>query len=140
MSMGGGSPLYRNPALTVDAVILDDRRRVLLIRRGHEPYVGCWALPGGFVDYGESCPDACRREVLEETGLEVEVERLLDVLSEPGRDPRKHVVSVVYQCRVVGGDLKAGDDAADARWFGDLDGIELAFDHRELLANAVGVR
>jgi 8-oxo-dGTP diphosphatase len=124
---------FRNPALTVDAVIRDQQGRVLLIRRGHEPFAGCWAMPGGFVDYGESCPAACRREVLEETGLEVEIVRLLDVLSEPGRDPREHVVSVVYECRVVGGRLAAGDDAAAARWFTELDGVPLAFDHAEFL-------
>jgi len=126
-------PIYCNPALTVDAVILDPLLGVLLIQRGHAPFAGCWALPGGFVDYGESCPTACRREVQEETGLEVEIVRLLDVLSEPDRDPRKHVVSVVYLCRVTGGTLCAGDDATAARWFANIDDVELAFDHREVL-------
>jgi 8-oxo-dGTP diphosphatase len=124
---------YRNPALTVDAVITEPELGVLLIRRGHDPYAGCWALPGGFVDYGESCPAACVREVREETGLEVEVVRLLDVLSEPDRDPRKHVVSVVYLCRIVGGELRAGDDAADARWFASTEHVDLAFDHHTVL-------
>jgi 8-oxo-dGTP diphosphatase len=125
--------VYRSPALTVDAVIREPQRGVLLIRRGHPPFAGCWALPGGFVDYGESCPQACVREVHEETGLEVEVVRLLDVLSEPHRDPRQHVVSVVYECRVIGGQLASGDDAADARWFTATDGIDLAFDHCQVL-------
>ena len=119
--------------MTVDAVITDPKRGILLIRRAHPPYEGCWAFPGGFVDDGESCPDACRREVLEETGLEVEVERLLDVLSEPDRDPRKHVVSVVYLCRITGGRMHAGDDASDADWFDALDGIDIAFDHEPLI-------
>jgi len=125
----------RCPLLTVDAVILDPGRGVLLIRRGHPPFEGCWAMPGGFVEIGESCEAACCREVEEETGLEVEVIRLLDVLSEPGRDPRGHVVSVVYLCRVLGGRLDAGDDAADARWFSDLGGVPMAFDHEEFLGN-----
>jgi 8-oxo-dGTP diphosphatase len=123
----------RQPLLTVDAVIADDARGVLLVRRGRPPFAGAWAMPGGFVEYGESCEAACEREVREETGLEVRVERLVAVLSDPERDPRGHVVSVVYQCRTVGGELQAGDDAGDARWFADLTGVPLAFDHRTLL-------
>jgi 8-oxo-dGTP diphosphatase len=119
--------------LTVDALISDDQLGVVLIERGHEPYQGCWALPGGFVEIGESCEDACCREVEEEIGLQVEVTRLLDVLSQPGRDPRGHVATVLYGCKVVGGRLRAGDDASNAAWFKRLDGVELAFDHEQAL-------
>ncbi len=123
-------------ALTVDAVIVDPSKGVLLIRRRRPPFEGAWALPGGFVEGGESCPEACRREVREETGLQVTVVALLGVYSRPGRDPRGPTVSVAYLCRVAGGRLAAADDAAEAAWCTDLSGLALAFDHREILADA----
>ena len=124
------------PVLTADAVIVDPERGVVLIRRGHPPFQGCWALPGGFVEVGESCAQACVREAREETGLEVEPVALLGVFSRPDRDPRGHTVSTVFVCRAVGGHLAGGDDASDARWFSDLSGVELAFDHADVLAAA----
>ena len=127
---------YRNPSLTVDAVITDPARGVVLVRRGRPPFEGSWALPGGFVEYGERCEDACVRETREETGLEVAIVELLGVYSDPGRDPRGHTVSVVYLCRPVGGTLAAGDDAGDCRFFEDLSSVELAFDHDRILADA----
>jgi 8-oxo-dGTP diphosphatase len=124
------------PVLTADAVILDPERGVVLIRRGHPPFEGSWALPGGFVEVGETCANACVREAREETGLEVEAVELLGVYSKPDRDPRGHTVSTVYLCRVLGGSLSSGDDASDARWFADLSGVDLAFDHAEVLRDA----
>jgi 8-oxo-dGTP diphosphatase len=124
------------PMLTADAVIVDPERGVVLVRRGREPFAGRWALPGGFVEVGETCESACAREAREETGLEVEPVELLGVYSAPGRDPRGHTVSTVYLCRATGGAVAGGDDAADARWFADLAGIELAFDHAAILADA----
>ena len=129
-------PVPVTPVLTADAVIVDPAMGVVLIRRGHPPFAGRWALPGGFVEVGESCPEACRREAKEETGLDVDVVALLGVYSAPGRDPRCHTVSAVYLCRAVGGALAGGDDASDARWVGDLTGLELAFDHGTVLADA----
>ena len=124
------------PMLTADAVIVDPERGVVLVRRGREPFAGRWALPGGFVEVGETCEAACAREAREETALEVEPVELLGVYSAPGRDPRGHTVSAVYLCRVTGGAVAGGDDAADARWFADVAGIELAFDHATILADA----
>ena len=129
-------PLPTTPVLTADAVILDPEKGVVLIRRGHPPFEGCWALPGGFVELGEPCADACVREAREETGLDVEPVALLGVYSTPKRDPRGHTVSTVYLCRVLGGRLSGGDDASEARWFGDLASVELAFDHATVLADA----
>ena len=126
---------YRNPALAVDAAV---RRgdEVLLIQRGNEPWKGAWALPGGFVDYGEDPTDAVLRELEEETGLKGEIVRLLDAKGDPARDPRKHIVSIVYLIEAEGVPVGA-DDAADARfWPIDLvlDGeLPIAGDHMEIL-------
>jgi 8-oxo-dGTP diphosphatase len=129
-------PTPVTPALTVDAVITDPSRGVLLIRRRNAPFAGSWALPGGFVDVGEACEAACRREAREETSLEVSIAGMVGVYSRPDRDPRGHTVSAVYLCRVERGTLRGGDDAAEAAWFTDLSGVALAFDHAEVLADA----
>ena len=126
---------FRNPALAVDAAV---RRgdEVLLIQRGNEPWKGAWALPGGFVDYGEDPQVAALRELEEETGLNGRIIRLLDAKGDPGRDPRKHIVSIVYLIE-ADGEPVGGDDAADAKfWPIDLvlDGeLPIAGDHMEIL-------
>lgn len=122
------------PVLTVDAIIAKPESGIVLIRRAHPPFAGCWALPGGFVEVGESCEQACCREALEETGLVVQIVSLIGVFSRPDRDPRGHTVSVIYLCRPITGELRAGDDASQAQWFSNLAGIPLAFDHDEILA------
>jgi 8-oxo-dGTP diphosphatase len=125
----------RTPLLTVDGVVVEDGA-VLLIRRRHPPYAGRYALPGGFVDVGETVEAAVVREVREETGLDTAIERLLGVYSDPARDPRGHTVSVTYLLRRLGGTLAGADDADDARFF-RLDALpELAFDHAHILADA----
>lgn len=129
---------YVAPALTVDGILLKGRE-VLLIRRGREPLKGAWAIPGGFVEVGESCEDAVRRELVEETGLRGDIVHLLGVYSAPGRDPRGHTVTVAYVLKVSGiVDVgQGGDDADEARWFdlGRLPG--LAFDHARILEDAL---
>jgi 8-oxo-dGTP diphosphatase len=131
------SQMPRGPRLTVDSLTIDAVGRVLLIRRGRPPYEGSWALPGGFVEYGETTEAACMRETREETGLQVEVEGICGVYSRPDRDPRGHTVSVVYRCRPLSGEPVGGDDAAEARWFdpAELKSISFAFDHAEIVAN-----
>jgi len=129
-------PAPATPRLAVDAVISDPNRGVVLIRRRNPPFEGHWALPGGFVEIGETCEAACRREAREETGLDITVVALLGVYSDPGRDPRGHTVSPVFLCRVTGGTLAGADDAVEARWFTDLAGVRLAFDHARVLADA----
>jgi len=124
------------PLLTVDAVIAKDGRFVL-IRRKNEPFKGLWALPGGFVEVGETVEDAVRREAREETGLDIELIALLGVYSDPKRDPRGHTVSVVYLAKPVGGELCAADDAAEAAYFSPKDDPDLAFDHAIILNNAI---
>jgi 8-oxo-dGTP diphosphatase len=125
----------RGPALTVDGVLVEDGA-VLLVRRRNPPFAGAYALPGGFVDYGETVEAAAAREVQEETGLAVAVERLVGVYSDPARDPRGHTVSVAFLVRRRGGALAGADDADEARFF-PLDALPaLAFDHGRILADA----
>ncbi len=117
-----------------DAVIVRDGR-IVLIRRNKEPFKGKWALPGGFVEAGETAEEACAREAFEETGLQVRVEKLIGVFSGPERDPRGTIAGA-YLCRVVGGELRGGTDASEAKWFGLEELPELAFDHKKIIGEA----
>ena len=121
----------KNIRLTVDAIIETATDTVLLIKRKNPPHG--WALPGGFVDYGETVEEAVRREALEETGLRLTSVTLFGVYSDPARDPRSHTVSVVFSA-LPRGTVQAGDDAADACGF-PLDELpaDLVFDHRQIL-------
>src|ERR687895_2000427 len=102
------------PKLMVDVVVPSEEGQVLLIRRASDPYEGQWALPGGFVEVGEMLEDAAVREAGEETGLKVEIERLVGVYSDPDRDPRGHNVSCAFLARAKEGELSAATDAAEA--------------------------
>lgn len=132
---------YPRPALTTDQVIFgfgEGELRVLLIRRGNEPFKGKWALPGGFMDMDEDAETCARRELEEETGLKVVNFEQLYAFSDVDRDPRYRVVSIAYYALVRWEDckVKAGDDADRAQWF-PLSGIPpLAFDHRRILQMA----
>ena len=118
------------PQLTVDAIIEIDGG-IVLIERKYPP--SGWAIPGGFVDPGESMLEAVKREALEETSLEIEVLDLFHIYSRPWRDPRGDTVSAVYWCRAHG-EPAGGDDAARASIFSENDLPErIAFDHREIL-------
>jgi ADP-ribose pyrophosphatase YjhB (NUDIX family) len=125
---------YRNPTPTVD-VILQRESRVLMVRRKKDPFKGQLALPGGFVNEGETVESTARREAKEETSLEVEPIEILGVYSDPKRDPRKHIVTVVFVGIVVGGSETAGDDAASIEWvdLASIDRQQIAFDHATIL-------
>ncbi len=143
---------YPKPALTADIAVFAKFGagvKLLLIRRGGHPFLGCWALPGGFADEGETIEGTAARELEEETGLKDLPLRLVGVYSAPGRDPRGWTVTAAYGVCVEEGQLRAvaGDDAAEAEWF-DLvkvddtavpvlkDGERLAFDHAQIISDA----
>lgn len=125
---------YVNPASTVD-LIVPHNRGIVLIKRKHEPFKGCWALPGGFLELGkETLEQAAARELFEETSLRTNPEelKLVGVYSNPDRDPRGHVISHAYEARNYSGELKANDDAAEVGVFRELP-EKLAFDHKKIL-------
>ncbi|MGH9441319.1 MAG: NUDIX domain-containing protein [Thermoanaerobaculia bacterium] len=124
------------PRLTVDSLTVDPEGRILLVRRARPPFRGRWALPGGFVELGETVEEACVRETKEETGIDVEIDRIAGVFSRPDRDPRGHTASIVFRCRAIAGELAGGDDAAEARWFAPSEwaALPFAFDHAEIVA------
>jgi 8-oxo-dGTP diphosphatase len=129
--------LPKTPALMTDCAIFEPRSHVLLIRRKHEPFAGCYALPGGFVAIGEAVEAACQREVLEETGLRVSNLTLVGVYSDPNRDPRGHIVSVAYTTLLAHADPPhPGSDAESAEWIKEWRSLTLAFDHAQILADA----
>ena len=110
----------------VGAVVTDGRGRLLMIKRGHEPGAGLWSIPGGRIEPGETDTEALVREMFEETGLAVEVGRLIGRVQRPG--PNGTVIDIRdYAATVTGGTLRPGDDAADARWVetADLDSLEI---------------
>lgn len=125
------------PKIMVD-VVIPSEGGVVLIRRGTDPYEGMWALPGGFVELGETVENAAAREAKEETNLDVELERLVGVYSEPDRDPRGHNVSVTFLARVIGGNPAAATDADEVEVL-DPSEVELAFDHREIIEDALAL-
>jgi ADP-ribose pyrophosphatase YjhB (NUDIX family) len=131
-----------SPLVGVGAVIVDDRHddhRVLLIRRGQPPLLGEWSLPGGILECGETLREAAAREAREETGLVVETSEMLGVYERVIRDDegrvRYHYVLIDFLCRPAGGDLKAGSDAADVRWFtrDELPALNLAYDTNDVV-------
>lgn len=126
----------RSPGLTVDCVVFDESDRLLLISRAHEPFTDCYALPGGFVEIGETVEAAALRELKEETGIAGRVARLVGVYSRPSRDPRAHNVSVAFLVAPIDSEPEAGDDAAAAAFVADWRGVTFAFDHAEIVADA----
>lgn len=134
------TPKPITPLLTVDCVIFAPDGRVVLIRRANEPFQGSYALPGGFVDVGETVEAACVRETREETGLRATNLRLIGVFSDPGRDPRGHSVAVAFLADADVADLAAGDDAASVHLVGDWAAHHLAFDHDQIITAALRFR
>lgn len=133
---------WPRPMVTADAAVFaffDGRARLLLVRRGQEPFPGRWALPGGFVEMDEDLEDAAARELAEETGLRDVALEQLQTFGRPGRDPRGRVITVVYFgiAEHNRAQIEAADDATDARWF-DIESLPgMAFDHEEIARCAI---
>src|SRR4030042_1787473 len=125
--------IYQNPIPTVDIIIEVEPKKIVLINRKNPPFG--WAIPGGFVDYGESLEEAALREAKEETNLDVVIERQFHTYSDPKRDPRHHSISTVYIAKSKG-NLKAKDDALEIGIFNESNlPDEIAFDHRLILSD-----
>lgn len=132
---------YKIPSLTADIFIFDDNFNFILIKRRNDPFKNCWALPGGFVEYGESVENAAIREAKEETSIDVELIDLVNVYSEPDRDPRGHTITVAYTAKGNFNDRKAEDDACDIAIFSaeKLDEIKIAFDHKKIINDCLKI-
>lgn len=126
---------FANRGVSIDSVIVKGNK-VLLIQRGVEPHKGFWGIPGGYVGWDESAEDTVKREVKEETNLDVTEVKLVGVYSSPSRHP-KQVINIVYLVQVKNGGLKHGDDALDAKWvsFDELP-EKMALDHKQSIQDA----
>ncbi len=126
---------YKIPSVTADIFIFDEDFNFILIKRKNDPFKDFWALPGGFVEYGESVETAAIREAKEETSIDVELKDLVNVYSDPDRDPRGHTITVAFTAKGDFGKRKADDDASDIAIFSaeKLDEIKLAFDHGKII-------
>ncbi len=128
------------PLLTVDAVIIYDENNIILIRRKNPPFQGQLALPGGFVDVGETVEDACIREAKEETNINVKILKIIGVYSKPKRDPRGHTVTIAYLCKPLTGQEqpKAQDDAAALEIvpITEISSKKIAFDHMDIIKDS----
>ena len=133
---------YPRPAVTADSVVFcngSDGLSVLLIERANDPFKGCWAFPGGFMDMEENAEDCAKRELKEETGMEVRSLEYLGTFSEVNRDPRGRTITIAYYAVVEKSDVIGADDASRAKWF-PIDSIpSLAFDHEDILRAALKV-
>ena len=129
---------YRNPVPAVD-IILQQGSEILLVKRKDEPFKDHLALPGGFVNEGESVENAAMREAVEETSLEIQPIDILGVYSDPKRDPRRHILTVVFVGTILNGVPNPGDDSSEIEWV-RVDNIHkknLAFDHKQILSDYI---
>ena len=129
---------YKRPSVTVDILVFTIEKnvlKVLLVKRGIEPFKGKWAIPGGFIQINESLEDAAKRELLQETGIKNIYMEQLYTFGDPKRDPRERVVTVAYMALIPNENLKlrATTDAADVTWFSIKSLPELAFDHNKII-------
>lgn len=135
--------IIKTPYLTVDAVVAE-KGKILLVKRKNIPFQGQWALPGGFVERGETLRKAVMREVLEETGLKVSPGKIIGIYDDPKREPvRGHAVTVGFLCAVKGGKLKPQfEEVKETRFFPvkEIRKLKIAFDHRKIINDALKMR
>lgn len=133
---------YPRPAVTTDCVVFtkEEEPKVLLIQRGNEPYKGCWAFPGGFMNMEETAEECAVRELKEETGLTVKQIQQIGAYSKVNRDPRGRTISIAYLAIVDAPTAVSGmDDAAKAAWFPLSSLPNLAFDHQDIMTDAIAL-
>ncbi len=133
---------YPRPAVTTDCVVFtkEEEPKVLLIQRGNEPYKGYWAFPGGFMNMEETAEECAVRELKEETGLTVKQIQQIGAYSKVDRDPRGRTISIAYLAIVDAPAAVSGmDDAAKAAWFPLTSLPNLAFDHQDIMADAIAL-
>lgn len=131
---------YPHPAVTSDCIVFNfegDVISVLLIKRKNEPYKDCWAFPGGFINIDESAENAAVRELKEETGLDVVKIEQLKAYSNPERDPRERVITIAFIAESKIKEVEGSDDAKEAKWFDISNLPPLAFDHEQILKDAI---
>lgn len=131
---------YPHPAVTTDCVVSGfdgTELNVLLVERGFDPFKGFWALPGGFINIDESAEECAKRELFEETGFRDAYMEQLKTYTTPDRDPRERVITIAFYALVKIAEVKGNDDAADARWFPISSIPNLAFDHEQILRDAL---
>ena len=130
-------PKPNTPLLAVDAVIIINENKIVLIQRKNPPFQGYYALPGGFVEIGETVEEACIREAFEETNLNIKIKKLIGVFSDPKRDPRGHVVSIAFLCEPTSDKEvpMAKDDAMNLMIvpIKEIKSLKLAFDHKKII-------
>jgi 8-oxo-dGTP diphosphatase len=126
------SILFKRTLITVEVIIQRKDGSIVLVKRAFDPFKGYWALPGGFLRFGKTIEETAIQEAKEETGLDIEIERLVNVSSDPQRDPRGHVISITLATKEVAGELRAGSDAIDITTTKAMP-QNLAFDHLTVL-------
>ena len=128
--------IEKRPLLTAITIIRRRDGSVVLVKRLNPPFKDFYAIPGGFVEYGETIEEAAVREAKEEIGLDVRIERLVGVYSDPDRDPGGHVMTVAYLAEEIGGRLRPSGDAREVKAFRKIPS-KPAFDHRKILHDAL---
>lgn len=120
--------------ITADGVLLNKKGEVLLLKRNHYPFIGCWVLPGGHLNYNETLEKAIVREIKEETGLKTKIIELIGVYSAPNRDPRGHVVTAAYFLKLVSGRLRGDRESSQIKFF-SLNKLpkKIGFDHHQII-------
>jgi len=121
--------------VTVD-ILLEDAGKILLVKRAFPPFKGRWALPGGYIEYGERAEEAAAREAKEETGLDIQLGSIIGAYSDPKRDPRGHQISIVYRAKKKSGRIKKSKETKEVKMWNIAKLPKLAFDHAEIIRDA----